>query len=324
MRSVVYVGGVFAMFLSFSAQADSFIRVRCDDKDVGAQVYINGKLMGTCPGDVLAPAGKVQLVARKIVNNDYEQIFSRQLDVIDGVPQRLELVMGPSQLTAEAKRRNEVSEANAQLRAAEGGNIAAMKKVADYYETGFGVGREPAKAAFWRGKAEEASAQEQLRAAGNGDIGAMDAIAARLESGSGIRKDAAQAQAWRQKSELAKREKQALDEAAAKERAEQKKAQLKQQKLDSISYTSSIDTAFKNEQKLPSTTITTLLPYATSFDLTTAPSKTSDAKKIQNEAALRPSTWGKPDSMMARASAQYQADTVAIAADQPTQMLAAK
>ncbi len=307
MRIVVRASGVLALFLSFSVHADSFIRIKCDDKDVGAQLFINGKLVGRCPADVLAPPGQVQLTARKAVSNDYEQVYSRQLQVIDGTPQRLELVLGAPQLTAEARKRNEVAEVAAQLRAAEAGNTLAMKKMADYYEAGTGVARDLSKARFWRERAEVATAQEQLSAAGNGDIEAMQAMANRFETGLGVGKDPAQAYAWRQKAEIATREKQARDEIIARETAERQKARLRQQRLDDNSFTFFIEKGFKNEDKLPSTSVPTSLLYATSFDLTSAPTRTTEVVKIHNEAALRPSTWGKPNSMMARATQQYQA-----------------
>lgn len=315
MRVFVWAGGVVAMLVSCSVYADSFIRVKCDDKDEGAQVFLNGRLVGACPVDVPAPAGTVQLQARKIVNNDYEQLFSKQLHVIDGVPQRVELVMSAPQLTAEARRRNEVAEANKQLRAAEAGDVPAMKKIAGYYDAGLGVEKNPSQAQFWRGKAEAATTQEQLRAANAGDIGAMLAVAARYDAGQGVARDAQQAAAWREKAEAAKREKAVRDEQTRQAQLRQEKAEAKQKKLEQFTY---FPNTFRmvNGTKINNNNVTAVLSTGVpimltgiSFDASSSPIRTTEKQKIMNEAALRPSTWGNPDSMIARATLQYQQRT---------------
>lgn len=39
----------------FSANADSILRVKCDDQDVGSEIYLQSKFVGRCPVDVPAP-----------------------------------------------------------------------------------------------------------------------------------------------------------------------------------------------------------------------------------------------------------------------------
>jgi hypothetical protein len=51
---------------------------------------------------------------------------------------------------------------------------------------------------------------------------------------------------------------------------------------------------------------TTALPVSLLVDIISAPTKTSEIVKIETEAALHPSTWAKPDSMIARASRQFK------------------
>lgn len=313
MRRVVFgIGAVLALVASSPVYADSFIRVKCDDKDEGAQVFLNGRLVGACPVDVPAPAGTVQLQARKIVNKDYEQLFSKQLQVIDGVPQRVELIMSAPQLTAEARRRNEVAEAGKQLRAAESGDVPAMQKIAGYYEAGFGVEKSPAQAQFWRGKAEVTMAQEQLRAANAGDIEAMSAVAARYDAGLGVNRDFQQAAAWRGKAEAAKREKAMRDEQARLAQLQREKAEEKQRRIDQFSYFPNTH-RMVNGTKINNNNVTAILSTGVpimltgfSFDASSSPIRTTEKRKIMNEAALRPSTWGNPESMIARATLQYK------------------
>jgi hypothetical protein len=318
MIKIIYFSGLVAMIVSASAYADSFLRVKCDDKDIGAEVFINGKLVGNCPVDTLVQPGTVRLSARKIVNGDYEQLFAKELRVADGAPQRVELIMSAPQLTAKAKLQKESAEATTQLRAAETGDIAAMKKMADYYDAGTGVDKNPSKAKIWREKAETAAAQAQLRAANTGDIQAMEGMAARYESGRGVNKDNSQAQLWRDKASAAKREKVAQQQALAK-----------QNKISSLSYTENNDKWIRanppgprGETLGPCTTWFSGLPFATISDLISAPTKTTEVKNIQNEAALRPSTWGKPDSMIARTSLQFK--TSSYATENPLLVVTAK
>lgn len=189
MKTASLVGGLMVMVASLPVMADSYIRVKCDDADVGAEVYLNGRRVGNCPLDVLAPAGAVELRARKIVNKDYEQFFTKTVQVYEGSAQKVELVMSAPQLTQEAEFRT-------QRRAAEAGDAAACLKVAGYYEAGTGVARSMDVARIWRDAAEKITAQQQIKAANAGDVDAMLIVAKRYASGSGVSKDLAQAQAW--------------------------------------------------------------------------------------------------------------------------------
>lgn len=67
-----------------------------------------------------------------------------------------------------------------------------------------------------------------------------------------------------------------------------------------------------------------LLTYAsvfgTYFDITSSPTTSYNLTQVQNEASLRPSTWGKPNSMIAKASQlirenNFQTDQRLILAD---------
>ena len=147
MSKVTYAAGLLVLLSSFLANAESIVRIKCDDQNADAEIYINGKFMGNCPLDVPAADGMVNLRARKLVNNgDYEQLFEKELRVVDGVAQRVEVNLSEPQLTSEAKRRRDVAEASAKLQAAEAGDIDAMERVAEYFESGIGVSKNTAKA----------------------------------------------------------------------------------------------------------------------------------------------------------------------------------
>lgn len=313
MNKIVFLAGCLVMLISTSAHADSFLRIKCDDNDIGTEVYLNGKFVGNCPVDAPAAEGTVELRARKTVDADHEQIFRRELRVVDGVPQRIELTMSPVQLTTEARLRKEIAEASNQLRAAESGEVAAMKKIAEYFDGGIGVTKDPAKAKLWRDKAEASIAQDQLRAANAGSIQAMENMAARYGSGLGVNKDDAQARSWSEKAGAAKREKIAQAEAAKREQIAQERNRAKQAKIDSISYferTGGFIRDLTNNGRNAGTSelisVATISPVSLLTDLTIAPTKSTEINDIKNEAALRPSTWGKPDSLIARTSVQFK------------------
>ena len=319
MKNSIYIYGLVALTVSFSVNADSFLRVKCYGDDVGAKVYISGKFVGDCPVDVPVNEGSVELRARKLVDADHEQLFSKQLQIIDGVLQKIELIMSAPQLTAEAIRRNQevliqknVALANSELIRAKSGDIYAMNVVAGYYEVGLGVERDSVKAKMWRDKAETATANKQLSDAEKGDYLAMAQVAHRYESGLVFKKDIEQARKWSEKSEVAKKEAEAIE----REKVATEKAHIKAQKLEKFSFFEMTKTFGTNN--LSTENIHNPLDFSSSIisipmaivggvmsDLSTSPVKTTEYQNIQSEASLRPATWGKPDSMIARASQQY-------------------
>ena len=305
MKKVVLISSLLVLTTSFPAYSDSIVRIQCEEENSGAEIYLNGTFVGECPVDAPVKAGKVQLRARKIVRDDYEKIFEKQLRVVDGVAQRVEIVLSAPQLTAAASSRIKAAETTALLAAAEAGDIEAMKKLAQRYEGGIGTKKDPAKGEHWRNKIESATAQNQLRAAEAGNIDAMLDMAARYDTGTGVKKDHAQAALWRTKADTAKVEKTAQEELAKRK----EKESSKQRRIDAAAPFKNARGGFKllsnpNKGEAFSNTISSplFLPVSTLTDLIELPTKLTDSAKIQSEAAVRPSTWGKPDSMIARAS----------------------
>lgn len=300
MKKTVYAVCTTLVIASSLALADSAIRVKCSDADAGATITLNGKAVGNCPVDAFVPAGSVLLKARK-VDGDYERVFEKSLEVSEGAPQRVDVILSAPRLTAEGLHRQQVATADAQRAAATAGDVNAMKKMVEFYEQGIGVEKDPAKANEWRQKIAAAAAQQEVadaaadtKKAQGGDIDAMDRMAKRYDTGTGVSQDTAQADAWREKAKLARQQ-----------QLVQQKAAAKQAKLEAVNYTEYTD-KMANSVKCGDNIIcilTTGIPFSLSgvvTDLVSSPFKTSKTIQLKNEAALRPSTWGNPDSLIAR------------------------
>jgi len=142
----------------------------------------------------------------------------------------------------------------------------------------------------------------------------MENIAERYEAGQGVSKDGSQAQVWHERADAAKREKKAEEAAAKHEKSAREKAQDKKERISDIKfseYTSKLvdgaDKSFIHGNPI-SITITgfPLMVLGLATDAIAAPTKSTEIQSIRNEAALRPSTWGRPDSMIAQAARQYK------------------
>lgn len=292
----IFFAMVLMMAAVLTAHADSIVRVTCDDADVGAEIYINGKFVGECPGpvDATVKEGTANLRARK-VDGDYERLFEKQLRVADGVAQRVEVVLSAPQLTAEGRAKKQAGELKELFRAAEGGDEVAMRKLADLYDAGSGVEKSPAKAKAWREKAKVVVAQSWIRAAEGGRIDAMDEAAKFYDTGYGVEKSPAKAAEWREKAKAARENKAAREKAAAK--------QAKIASVDFFEKTHEYLGSLRGSEKTTSI-LSIWVPLA--FDLLSAPTKTTELISIKSEAALRPSKWGSPDSMIARASRRME------------------
>jgi len=307
MEKLFLVCGLLVLITSLPVYGESLLRIQCEDEDAGTEVYLNDKFVGECPVDAPVGEGSVQLRARKRVDADHEKLFEKKLLVVDGVSQRVELVMSASKLTAEGKAREQTTAAAALLKAAEGGDTGAMKKIAQRYDAGNGIIKDPAKARFWRNKAEVTSAQGELDAAISGNPQSMRAVAARYDAGLGVDRDPVQAREWLAKAETTEREQDALGKAQAS-------AQAKQQKLDKVDfgeYTGKMVSKNGVDNNDSTAVMFTGVPsmlMGMATDAVSAPTKSVEISAIKCQAALRPSTWGKPDSMVAKASHQQYKD----------------
>ena len=306
MKRIILVSFLLTLLGSLTANAESLVRIQCEDEDNGTEVYLNGKFVGECPVDAPVAEGPLKLSARRLIGPDHERLFEKSLMVVDGVAQRVEIVLSAPQLTAPAKLKQQASEAATQLRAAEAGDIDAMKKMAQRYEKGIGVPKDAAQAEVWSTKAEAAAAQADLQSARSGNIEAMRKVADRYDSGLGVALDPAQAKAWRSKAIAAKRE-QVAKKAEADRSAEALRKEQRMNRSGPFNKTKGIVRDIKSPSTNPvgaSTMAITFIPLSIYSDIICLPTDLSEMSKIQNDAALRPSRWGKPDSMIAKASQQ--------------------
>lgn len=65
--------------------AGSVLKVKCEDKDVGAEISINGVFKGECPLTIQVEAGTVQLKLLKKIDASHEGIFEQTFRMGDGV-----------------------------------------------------------------------------------------------------------------------------------------------------------------------------------------------------------------------------------------------
>ncbi len=292
--------------------------------------------------DLFLPAGKqLTLRAHKMPDKDHEQIFSTQFTLIADVAKRIDVRLSQPQLTPTAQkahdlkvalqkeqaakeaRQREMAAAQKDLLAAQGGDITAMAVMAQRYETGKGVQKDPAKARSWHTKIDqihaEKAANADLKSAQAGDTKSMQSMVRRYKHGEGVQKNSAQAKAWQLKINAIE-EKIKQDTIARNKRqdAARKRAQLQTEK-DAISYR-------KNQKAFDDwignrgasgplealATVTISLPAiagALLMDTVSSPTRVSESMKISKKLNAHASAWAKPNSMMAKAYRQQQASS---------------
>lgn len=98
-----------SLLLSADLQAanTALLRISCDDKGNGAEVYINGQFKGECSLDAEVAAGTVELRVVKVVNSARERVFEKTLRLGAGTAKRIDVEFGSSQLNANALKQQE-------------------------------------------------------------------------------------------------------------------------------------------------------------------------------------------------------------------------
>jgi len=97
--------------------ADSGLRITCEGRDVGAEVWINGKFRGECPVDLKVPAGALKLLVRKQVDADREQVFQQDIRMGEDSIKKVEIQLPAPRLTATAQKRADERQAREQAQA---------------------------------------------------------------------------------------------------------------------------------------------------------------------------------------------------------------
>lgn len=314
MRKLYFALIIMFCLSSTASYALSVIRIKCVDADNGAKIYLNNVYKGECPADIIVDAGNYALFLTRSVG-DYEHYFEQKITVVDNVPQRLNLALSESRLTAKAKKRVEEEEKQqreadflAQKNAANQGDLQAMRTLADYYQRGYGVKRSEKEAKLWLDKAEKAAEEEYfeslLKQVQVGDVKAMEQLVKIYSTGEGGPLDKEQAEYWQQQLDNKKEELalQASNEDKAKRIAERKK------KMMPVSG-SFVGWLLKDQNDASSAimAIMTSSPFILLSAISDLPVTTYQAVKIReikNEAALRSSAFAQPNSLLAKAQSK--------------------
>lgn len=266
-------------------QAESLLRLTCDDEDAGAVATLNGREVGTCPADIFIPEGSYQVRVVKTLSGNREQVFETQIILIEGQPKSVSVDLSEPQLTAEAAQLQARDKAMRTLTLAQSGDVEAMTTMSKLYYYGEGVERSPANAKIWGEKAiDQRKKQEfelQLRNAMAGNKDSMLTVAALYDQGEGVEKDPVQAISWRQRSHALEVEE-----------------QLNNHRFFDMTRRGAEN---PNNQNFSGVTLfTTVAPTMIFLDVITSPTVTTEREAIKNSAVLRPSAWAKPDSMIAK------------------------
>ncbi len=243
---------------------------------------------------------------------------------------------------AEADAKEKAETAKTQLTAAEAGDVDAMNKVASFYDTGMGVKKNLKKSEYWRNKAEVTTTQRLLASANAGDTEAMERVAACYDSGKGVIKDPEKANKWRIKYQEAAAQKllaaavagdvESMDQIAklydvgqgvkgdpeqakfwrtkadavrAQEHEKQKLAKINAYSL--FPWERDLYRGFEFPDNITKSALWVFAPFVVAlFDITSLPYHLTELNRLKKEAAFRPSTWGKPDSMIAQYAQRTQ------------------
>lgn len=209
-----------------------------------------------------------------------------------------------------------------QLALANSGNVGAMKKVAEYYGAGRGVGKNSVKSVAWLDAATQATFDASLHRAEAGDIAAMKVVAGWYGNSTWKGADASKEKYWNEKIDVTNNER------LAQEKALKIQAKLKDLRFFNVTSVMLNPNTRMNDGRLAKEApffmsgVYTSAPIWTVVDLMSLPFLATKRQMIKNEAAMRPSAWAKPDSMMARASVRsgqgsiFPADEVAFVAPQ--------
>lgn len=310
-----------------SANGIPVVRIICEEEDIGTKIYINEEYTGDCPIDVPVSPGIIKVRAHKIVDTEYEQIFETEVPLYRG-GKRVEIMLSKPRLTADAQHARQLKAqqqaeqaAQADLYAAQTGDIKAMKAVAQRYAQGKGLPQDAGQARIWRQKAEIAIAEAQfttmLRSARTGDISAMQAVAQCYEAGHGVSRDTSEASRWNQKAATAKQEIRNQEiakkerEVEAYKRAEAERiSEEKRKALDEFTFFKNVKANNKTKGMAEHFSSTTFLPLAIVSDITSLPARSSELRKIKNRYAALPSKWAKPDSMLAKVYRRQKASNL--------------
>lgn len=106
-RKLVYLMPLLFLAFAVSAKAHtagSVLSVTCNNEDMDAEVFINGKFKGKCPLTLTVPAGKLKLKVQKKVDAFSARVFEHEIRVGSGVDKNVKVRLGAAQLNVQGKQ----------------------------------------------------------------------------------------------------------------------------------------------------------------------------------------------------------------------------
>ncbi len=120
--------------------AGSMLRIACNGSNKGAEVEINGKFKGECPLDLQVPEGKVNLKVWQAVDDLEERVYEEKMRIGDGVVKKVDVVLGPSQLSQKGNQyldKYYAAKLHEDEQLANSGDVKAMMEMAKHYRFGY-------------------------------------------------------------------------------------------------------------------------------------------------------------------------------------------
>ena len=211
---------IVATIFPYHVQAESVLRITCDDTSDGAKIFLNSKYRGRCPSDLFVKSGKIKLRAVKNVDPIHERVFETIFQLENNSAKRIEILLSQPRLTKAgilkqkildsemAKRKAEAQlflgkkDAKVQLLLAQKGNVGAMKNMIQYYKIGYGVKKDMSKSMYWSNKITKQLSENVLKGAEKGDLNSMWNLSLYYHKGAeGFPKDSKKAKYWFKKAQ---------------------------------------------------------------------------------------------------------------------------
>jgi hypothetical protein len=299
--------------LGFSqAQAqnqESLLAVYCMNDTDTAAIVIDGKTVGECSeaeSRSLFPisVGQHSIEVIKPVSDQYERRFSGTVTINAGVPARIRVNMPEPTLTALGMQQQQQAFQQT-LQAANQGDLDAMDKLADAYQTGTGTTADASQAEHWKNRANAIRTARQhekeftgvLQKANTGDTDAMRTLINYYSSGYGTEVNPAAAEQWQK----------TLDQADKQTRLNQRRTALENNKKEYMPMTQKL---FRDNPDPNLSEVSTLsisgLPFSLASDLIGTPFTSTQRAMIDseiNDLEAHATRWARPDSLVAQAFA---------------------
>jgi len=169
----------FLVLLSFNAFAeDSLLGVYCLQDTTGAKIYLNGKYQFDCQDfereAISLPSGSYTLLAVLEIDAEKQKQFEEKIILTSDQPQRVKVQFSQQavlteygkQLAAEKAKEDELKQKALQkqkdiqalqsdIESANKGDLDAIRRMKERYETGNGVDKNEKQVAYWEEKLKE-------------------------------------------------------------------------------------------------------------------------------------------------------------------------